>query len=43
MARGAVANMLVGGGHNSVTLQPLSASGIVGSGVSVGIEEFELR
>ena len=36
------ANVLVGGGRHSVTLQPLSASGIVGTGVSVGIEEFEL-
>jgi hypothetical protein len=43
LGAGAGANVLVGGGHNSVTLQPLSASGIVGSGVSVGIEEFELR
>ena len=43
LGAGAGANVLVGGGHNSVTLQPLSASGIIGSGVSVGIEEFELR
>ena len=43
LGAGAGANVLVGGGHNSVTLQPLSASGIVGTGVNVGIEEFELR
>ena len=32
LGAGAGANVLVGGGHNSVTLQPLSASGIVGPG-----------
>jgi hypothetical protein len=36
-------NVLVGGGEHSVTLQPISASGIVGTGVNVGIEAFELR
>ena len=40
---GAGANVLVGGGDKSVTLQPISASGIVGSGVSADIEEFELH
>ena len=40
---GAGADVLVGGGENSFTLQPLSVSGMVGAGVSVGIEEFELR
>ena len=40
---GAGANVLVGGGHKSVTLQPISASGIVGAGASADIEEFELR
>ena len=40
---GAGANVLVGGGDKSVTLQPISASGIVGSGASVDIEEFELH
>jgi hypothetical protein len=42
LGAGAGANVLVGGGRHSVTLQPLSASGIVGTGVSVDIEEFEL-
>ena len=37
---GAGADILVGGGQNSFTLQPLSVSGIVGAGASVGIEEF---
>jgi hypothetical protein len=40
---GAGATVLVGGGKESITLQPLSASGIVGAGASVDIEEFELR
>jgi hypothetical protein len=40
---GAGANVLVGGGKESSTLQPISASGIVGAGASVDIEEFELR
>ena len=40
---GAGANVLVGGGHKSITLQPISASGIVGTGASVDIEEFELH
>jgi hypothetical protein len=40
---GAGANVLVGGGHKSITLQPISASGIVGAGAAVDIEEFELR
>jgi opacity protein-like surface antigen len=37
------ANVLVGGGDNSFTLQPLSVSGIVGAGVNVGIKQFQLR
>jgi len=36
-------NVLVGGGANSFTLQPLSASGFLGGGVNVGIEKFALR
>ena len=40
---GAGANVLIGGGHKSITLQPISASGIVGAGASADIEEFELR
>jgi hypothetical protein len=40
---GAGANVLVGGGKESITVQPISASGIVGAGASVDIEEFELR
>jgi hypothetical protein len=40
---GAGADVLVGGGENSFTLQPVSVSGMVGAGASVGIEEFELR
>lgn len=40
---GAAANILVGGGEDSFTLQPLSASGIIGAGAALDIEEFELR
>jgi Protein of unknown function (DUF992) len=40
---GAAANILVGGGKDSFTLQPLSASGIVGAGAALDVEEFELR
>jgi hypothetical protein len=40
---GAGGNVLVGGGDNSITLQPISVSGIVGSGASIGIDEFELE
>jgi len=36
-------NILVGGGANSFTLQPISASGFVGAGLNVGIEKFVLR
>jgi hypothetical protein len=43
LGAGAGANILVGGGKGSFTLQPLSASGIVGTGVNVGIKQFELR
>jgi len=43
LGAGVGANVLVGGGDKSFTLQPLSASGMVGAGVNVGIEEFELR
>ncbi len=42
LGAGAGANVLVGGGENSITLQPISVTGIVGSGASLGIEEFEL-
>ena len=39
---GAGAHVLVGGGDKSITLQPLSFSGIEGIGVAAGIEEFRL-
>ena len=42
LGAGAGANVLVGGGENSITLQPISVTGILGSGASLGIEEFEL-
>ena len=37
------AKILVGGGGNSFTLQPLSVAGVVGGGASVGVERFELK
>ncbi len=42
LGAGAGANVLVGGGENSITLQPISVTEIVGSGASIGIEKFEL-
>ena len=39
---GAGAKVLVGGGSNSFTLQPLSIAGVIGVGASVGIERFKL-
>lgn len=36
-------NALVGGSERAITLQPVSVSGSVGVGASVGIERFELR
>lgn len=43
LGAGMGAKVLVGGGEDSFTLQPISVSGIVGGGASVGIESFELR
>ena len=40
---GAGARVLVGGGDQSFTLQPVSVEGIEGTGVSLGIESFELH
>lgn len=39
---GVSANVLVGGG-NSITLQPISVSGMVGVGASVGISSLEIK
>ena len=36
-------NVLVGGSHNSIALQPLSVQGQVGVNVAAGIESLELR
>jgi hypothetical protein len=41
VGQGVGAAVLVGGG-NSVSLQPVSVSGVEGAGVSLGIETFEL-
>ena len=40
---GAAANVLVGGGKDTFTLQPISASGVIGAGAALDVEEFELR
>lgn len=39
---GVGAKILVGGGENSFTLQPVSVAGMTGGGASLGIERFEL-
>lgn len=43
LGAGVGAKVLVGGGENSFSLQPLSVAGVTGGGVSVGIEKFELK
>ena len=43
LAAGGGDNMLVGANKNSVTLQPISVSGIKGTGVRLGIDSFELK
>ncbi len=40
---GAGANLLVGGSHRSVTLQPLSVEGATGLNVAAGVGELTLR
>ena len=40
---GVGANVLVGGGANSFTLQPISVAGLVGAGISLGISRFVLE
>lgn len=40
---GGGANVLVGGGKNGFQLQPISVEGIKGTGVSLGIERFQLE
>ncbi len=36
-------NILVGGSHNTVALQPLSGEGNIGVGLSVGVAQMRLR
>ena len=43
LAAGIGANVLVGGGGNSFTLQPLSVSGVLGAGASLTVSNFELE
>lgn len=43
LAAGMGANVLVGGGSNSFTLQPLSIAGVVGAGASLTVSNFELE
>ncbi len=40
---GGGAKVLVGGGDNSFTLQPVSVTGVEGAGASIGLETFELK
>lgn len=37
------AAVLVGGGDNSFSPQPISVSGVDGVGASIGLEAFEIR
>lgn len=39
---GASANVLIGGGKHSITLQPVSVSGMIGAGAALDLTEFEL-
>ena len=43
IAKGVGAQVLVGGGGNSFTLQPVSVSGVDGIGASLGVESFKLK
>lgn len=43
LGAGIGAKVLVGGGENSFSLQPVSVAGVTGGGASVGIEKFELK
>ena len=43
LGAGVGAKVLVGGGDNSFTLQPVSVTGVEGIGASLGVERFELR
>ncbi|MCA8881804.1 MAG: DUF992 domain-containing protein [Rhodobacteraceae bacterium] len=43
LGAGAAANVLIGGSKHTVALQPISASGLIGTGAALDIEEFELR
>lgn len=43
VVKGGGAAVLVGGGDNSFSLQPISVSGVDGVGASIGLEAFEIR
>jgi hypothetical protein len=43
LGAGAAANVLIGGSKHTVALQPVSTSGIIGTGAVLDVEEFELR
>lgn len=43
LGAGVGAKVLIGGGDNSFSLQPVSVAGVTGGGASVGIEKFELQ
>ena len=40
---GVSANVLVGGGENSITLNPISVSGLVGVGASLDVAKLEIK
>lgn len=43
LSKGGGAQVLVGGGENSFSLQPVSVSGVDGVGASLGLESFTLK
>lgn len=43
LGAGVGANVLVGGGSNSFTLQPVSVAGVVGAGASLTVSKFVLE
>jgi len=43
LGAGGAANVLIGGSKHTVALQPISASGIIGTGAALDVEVFELR
>lgn len=43
LGAGASASVLIGGGKSSITLQPVSFSGMIGAGIAADLTKFELE